>query len=216
MNDAYVVVFESQNIKFINITESLIDEYLKMINDIGNVGRMIGRTSPVSKEKELKWIRSKIEEKALIYTMIEKGSGAFIGNIELMDATKTEAELGIAITKEKQDKGYGTEAILELLKYAFNTLGLNKITLKAYPVNARAIHVYKKCGFIEYKATDEDIYMEIYKKNIDKDKYRVNPVKKTKKVRISKNLSGEDIDLLIDNRNTNKKKSICDTHEDGA
>lgn len=54
------------------------------------------------------------------------------------------------------------------------------------------------------------------KDNIDFEKYKVNPVKKTKKRNVKKELSGEDIDLLVDNRNIKKHKSICDTHEDGA
>lgn len=50
----------------------------------------------------------------------------------------------------------------------------------------------------------------------DKDKYRVKPVKVTKKKYRTNNLSGEDIMLLRDNRAIRNTKSICDIHEDGA
>lgn len=53
-------------------------------------------------------------------------------------------------------------------------------------------------------------------KSIDVDKYRVNPVKRNKKTHLNKQLTGEDIDLLNDNRRPKTSKSICDTHEDGA
>ena len=78
-----------------------------------------------------------------------------------MDATDTEAELGIAITAEKQNMGYGTEGIRRILEYGFRELGLKRIGLKAFAFNVRAIRVYEKCGFRTYQRTDEDVYMEI-------------------------------------------------------
>lgn len=155
-------VFESDRIRYVEVTEELVQDYLKMVNDLEHVGRFIGRrTEPVSEEKERKWVREKLAEKAVLFSMIEKSSGSFIGNIELMDFTETEAELGIAITAAKQDLGYGTEAIRAVTGYAFDELGLKRIFLKVYPDNGRAIRVYEKCGFREYDRTEEDVFMEI-------------------------------------------------------
>ena len=155
-------LFESDRIRYVEVTEELVQDYLKMVNDLEHVGRFIGRrTEPVSEEKERKWVREKLAEKAVLFSMIEKSSGAFIGNIELMDFTETEAELGIAITAAKQDLGYGTEAIRAATGYAFDELGLKRVFLKVYPDNGRAIRVYEKCGFREYDRTEEDVFMEI-------------------------------------------------------
>ena len=155
-------LFESDRIRYVEVTEELVQDYLKMVNDLEHVGRFIGRrTEPVSEEKERKWVREKLDEKAVLISMIEKSSGAFIGNIELMDFTETEAELGIAITAAKQDRGYGTEAIRAVTDYAFDQLVLKRVFLKVYPDNARAIRVYEKCGFREYDRTEEDVFMEI-------------------------------------------------------
>ena len=155
------LLFESDRIRYVEVSEELVPDYLRMVNDLEHVGRFIGRrTEPVSEEKERKWVREKLDEKAVLFSMIEKSSGAFIGNIELLDPTDTEAELGIAITAEKQDLGYGTEAIFAVTRYAFETLDLKRVFLKVYPDNARALRVYVKCGFREYDRTEEDIYME--------------------------------------------------------
>ena len=155
-------LFESDRIRYVEVTEELVPDYLRMVNDLEHVGRFIGkRTEPVSEEKERKWVRKKQAEKALLFSMIEKSSGAFIGNIELMDLTDSEAELGIAITAAKQDLGYGTEAIRAVTGYAFDKLGLKRIFLKVYPDNGRAIRVYEKCGFREYDRTEEDVFMEL-------------------------------------------------------
>jgi len=155
-------IFESDRISYVEVTELLVKDYLIMVNDIENVARLIGnRTAPVSEEKEIKWVRKKLEEKAELFSMIEKESGEFIGNIELMDIKDNTAELGIAITAGKQDAGYGTEAVLATIKYGFERLGMNRIFLKVYPDNIRAIRVYEKCGFNEYSRTESDVFMEI-------------------------------------------------------
>ena len=155
-------IFESEHIRYVEVSESLVPDYLRMVNDLEHVGRFIDRrTEPLSEEKERKWVREKLEEKVPLFSMIEKRSGDFIGNIELMDPTETEAELGIAITAAMQDRGYGTEAIRAVTGYAFDTLGLKRVFLKVYPDNARAIRVYQKCGFREYDRTEEDVFMEI-------------------------------------------------------
>lgn len=153
-------IFETENIKFIELTESLVEDYLSMINDV-NVARLLGRTKTVTEEGELNWIRMNLEEKAPVFSMIEKNSGKFIGNIELMDVHDAEAELGITITASMQDKGYGTESVPAIVDYGMKELNLKRIFLRVFPDNLRAIHVYEKCGFREYGRTEEDVLMEI-------------------------------------------------------
>lgn len=155
------VIFETARIAFVPVSEQLLRDYLDMVNDATNVGRWIGRTEPVSEEKERRWIRKKLEEKAPLFSMLEKESGRFIGNIELMDVRDAVGELGIAITAAQQDRGFGSEAVPALAAYGMRELGLRRIFLKVYPGNARAIHVYEKCGFRAYDRTERDIFMEI-------------------------------------------------------
>ncbi len=159
-------VFESENIRFVEVSESLVDDYLVMINDVENVQKYIRREyaprEPYTREQEIEWVNEQIREKALVFSMIEKKNSSFVGNISLMDPADSVAELGIAVTAAKQDSGYGSEAIPAVMEYGFDTLGLKKITLKVNPENARAIHVYEKCGFREYDRTYEHIFMEAY------------------------------------------------------
>ena len=155
------IVFESSNISYTELTEQLLADYLAMVNDMEHVGSLIGRTEPIPEEKELQWIRKKLEEKAPVFSMIEKKSGDFIGNIELMDICDAVGELGIAITARKQDMGFGKEAIPAIVEYGLDHLGLTRIFLKVYPNNARAIHVYEECGFREYDRDETDVFMEI-------------------------------------------------------
>lgn len=156
------ILFSSESIDFAQVSEELLEDYLALVNDYERVGQFIGRPDKLTPpEKELAWVRGKREEKALLFSMVDRRTGEFIGNIELMDPTGDEAELGIAITAAKQDMGYGTEAVRRVVEYAVQELGLRRIFLKAYPYNTRAIHVYEKCGFREVERTEAGVYMEL-------------------------------------------------------
>ena len=156
------VVFESKNIYFVEVSKEFINDYLVMMNDNENVNRFFGVTNKVfTYEDESKWVEDEINANALVWSMIEKASNQFIGNIELMEMDDNGKELGIAITANMQNKGYGTEAINTLLRYAKEKLQLKKIFLRTRLYNERAIHVYKKCGFSVYKEEQARYYMEI-------------------------------------------------------
>jgi RimJ/RimL family protein N-acetyltransferase len=155
-------IFESNRVSFVEVSEFLIEDYLTMVNDYENVNRFIGgMKSLFTREDETGWVQSKLAEKACVFSMIEKKSGDFIGNIEFMDVHDATGELGIAITAEKQDRGYGTEAVTAMTAYGRHQLGLNRIYLRTRPFNARAIRVYEKCGFKEYDRTEDHVFMEL-------------------------------------------------------
>ena len=154
-------IFESDRISFVEVAECLVNDYLEMINDESNYKRFAGGTAKTyTAEQERKWVRKKLEEKALVFSMIEKKSGKFIGNIELMHPTDSDGELGIGITAKMQNVGFGTEAVNALTEYAMRQLGMNRVYLRTNPQNSRAIHVYQKCGFKEYDRTDEHVFMQ--------------------------------------------------------
>ena len=155
-------IFESDNILFVEVSGELIGDYLAMVNDHAHVNRFIGGTrTSYTREQEARWVRAKLDEKAPVFSMIERKSGEFIGNVELMDADGTEGELGIAITAGKQDRGFGTEAVRAMTAYALDRMGLERVFLRTRPWNARAIRVYEKCGFREYAREGEHVFMEI-------------------------------------------------------
>ena len=162
----YQVVFESENILFVKLNEKLINDYLNMINNPEVASMISHEIHTYTYEDELKWLKLKLQENAICFSMIEKQTGDFIGNIEIMKINNNIGELGITITPKKQNKHYGTEAIKALLKYAFDNLNLDGMELEVFRTNLRAIHCYENVGFkIDGKGkTDEDIHMIIYRK----------------------------------------------------
>ena len=157
-------IFESERISFVEVSEQLIGDYLAMVNDIENVARFIGeRREKYTEEAEIDYIKDKMDNNATMFSMLEKGTNEFIGNIEFFNRIFDEAEWGIALTAKMQNKGYGTEALKRSVEYGFNELGLKRIYLIVYVNNPRAKHVYEKCGFKEFKRNDVDVFMEIEK-----------------------------------------------------
>ena len=164
----YEIVFESERIYFVKVSEKLAKDYMEMCNDVEGVQQFISHDRRTyTYEGELNWIKKKLEGNEQIFSMIEKGTNQFIGNIEIMDMTDTTGELGIAITRKMQDKHYGQESIKRLIDYAFNTLGLESLYLNVYNFNPRGIKCYEKCGFVKDGPgkTEEDIHMIIKNTN---------------------------------------------------
>lgn len=168
------VLFESDNIYYVNVSKELIDDYLVMINDESVQRRISKKRKVYTYEDEVVWVDKHLKDKNIIFSMVERDTQLFIGNIELMDVTESSAELGICITPHMQGKHHGSEAVRWIIDYGFNTLNLDEITLKVFSHNIGAINVYKRIGFEEYKrdldvvtvdgVSVDDIYMRLRRK----------------------------------------------------
>lgn len=61
------------------------------------------------------------------------------------------ANLGIVFDRRYTNCGYGTTALLALLKYYFETMKMRSLYLDVAVHNKRAIKIYEKCGFVIVK-----------------------------------------------------------------
>ncbi len=88
-------------------------------------------------------------------------NGEYVGTISLkhINQTNKNAEYAIALHKDAQGKGLGTQASRELLKIAFNDLSLNKVYLDVLSDNSSAIHLYKKLGFKEEGELKQHVFI---------------------------------------------------------
>lgn len=134
------ILLESDRILYIKVSENLINDYLNMVNNHNISKYLFKEIKTFTYEDELNWVNEKLEENAEVFSMIEKNTNKFIGNIELMNLENNSAEIGICITEEFQNKHYGSESLKTIINYAFNNLNLNKLTLTVFSFNERAIH----------------------------------------------------------------------------
>jgi RimJ/RimL family protein N-acetyltransferase len=107
---------------------------------------------PLTRERIESWTNHIDYDKNLpILALIkEDGKQRIIGSASLSfnsaEALRHKAELGITVHDDYQNMGLGTAMINHLLDIA-QKKGLKKVHLCVNTDNARAIHVYEKCGF---------------------------------------------------------------------
>jgi len=71
------------------------------------------------------------------------------------------ASFRIALFAEKYfGKGYGSQATQLMLQYGFEQLDLHRIELEVFDFNPRALHVYKKAGFVQEGVKRDVLYWE--------------------------------------------------------
>jgi diamine N-acetyltransferase len=110
---------------------------------------------PLSYEEELRWFENLAEhpvsERPLAIEIQEGDKWHMIGNCGFhnISAINRSAEVGIFIgEKSLWNMGYGSETMQLLLKYGFESLNLNRISLVVYDDNSGAIRAYEKAGFV--------------------------------------------------------------------
>ena len=72
-----------------------------------------------------------------------------------------DAFVGIGVgEREFWGKGYGTDAMKVILRYAFQELNLRRVSLDTFEYNPRAIRSYEKAGFVHEGRARDFLYRE--------------------------------------------------------
>ncbi|MBT7227936.1 GNAT family N-acetyltransferase [Candidatus Parcubacteria bacterium] len=128
-----------------------MEAFQRWINDPGVRKFMTGFT-PIGLQEEEEWIDGLGKRKNNITFAIETLEGELIGNIGLhgIDWVARVATTGALIGDEQnRGKGYGTDAKMILLDYAFHTLNLRKVCSEAIAYNGRSLAFNARCGYKE-------------------------------------------------------------------
>jgi len=129
---------------------------------------------PFSRERIERWTSNIDYDKNLpILALIkEEGKQRIIGTASLslnsVEAFEHKAELGVTVHDDYQNMGLGTAMVNHLLDIA-RKKGLKKVFLLVNTDNARAIHVYERCGF----RTEAKLIKEHYRNGRLGDDYRM-------------------------------------------
>ena len=99
-----------------------------------------------------KWIEKYFEKEGdhsfAIRTLADE---RIIGGIGLDGITWTHRDCYVGIglgDREFWGKGYGTDAMKIILRYAFTELNLHRVTLGVFEYNQRGVRSYEKAGFV--------------------------------------------------------------------
>lgn len=133
------------------IQESDLEEYYAFLQD-PEMNRLTGSQKEFTRVEIVDWIKKislKHEDRIDLMIML-KETDELLGEVVLneIDPINRSANIRIGIQgTHHRGKGYGTEAIISMLRYGFKTVKLHRIHLGVYAFNPRAIHVYEKIGF---------------------------------------------------------------------
>lgn len=108
------------------------------------------QNAPLHWGRHLDWYTWQSQDSSVSMFTIEVGSGfAGVCGLTDIDMVNRRAEFSLYIAPKKQKAGLGQEALCQLLEYGFNDLGLNRIWGEVYDGNDKALHIFKKLGFLQ-------------------------------------------------------------------
>lgn len=115
---------------------------------------------PMTREGAARWVQWLSERP---HTWVIEIEGTFAGEIRLdnVNLQDRRATMAIGISNPSLlGKGFGTEAIMLLLRHAFIEMKLHRIGIRVLAYNKRAIRAYEKCGFTVEGRERETAYVK--------------------------------------------------------
>lgn len=121
-----------------------------MLNDAEMESFVIGWSFPTSKIQQQDWYLKVKDDKNNQRYIIETEEDGAVGLITLteIDWKNRTALHGIKLAnKEKRAKGIGTDAVMAILRYAFDELGLHRLDCVWFDDNIASKALHTKCGW---------------------------------------------------------------------
>ena len=132
------------------IADTDTDNIVRWRNDPAVLHNFIDRRA-ITPLSHRTWLRTRVatgEVRQFIVTRLD--TGADIGSVFLrdVDAANGHCEYGIFLGENSaRGRGFGSEACVLALRYAFGELGMHRVFLRAFADNEQALRSYEKAGF---------------------------------------------------------------------
>jgi RimJ/RimL family protein N-acetyltransferase len=114
--------------------------------------RLTATHATFTEEQIRKWLagRPGLDDR-MDWAILRKEDRAHVGDLAFTDLDPHNHSIAFRIALNGPEffgKGYGTEATKLALDYAFDVVGLHRVSLEVFEFNPRAQRVYEKCGFV--------------------------------------------------------------------
>ena len=129
-------------------------EIRKWVNDEETTRYLSTRFWPAQTEVDTQEFLSRMlqsSHNAYNFVIARIEDESYLGQLDMfrVDWRLRQGEIGMVIgSAEDRGKGYGTEALLLLARFAFQSLGLERIEREVHMDNAAAKRCYEKAGFV--------------------------------------------------------------------
>jgi len=156
------------------------EEHLELMMKLQNEEesrQYLNRFMPLTLEQEREWLRKAVGADKLVLVVCEKKHMTPIGTMGMhaIDLKNRRGMTGTAILPAYCGMGYGTDAKMLLLTWAFNELGLQKVESRVIAFNGRSKRYSEKCGYKEITrlkkhwfrrgSWHDEILMEVFAKD---------------------------------------------------
>lgn len=119
---------------------------------------------PTTVEDEARFMANQTSYSAGDYQFaIERlDNSQFIGQCGFLQVSwkNRRAEIAIMLDQKAIGRGYGTEAVSLLCRFAFEEMNLHKLKATVFSFNAPAIRCYEKNGFVMEGTLKDEVYRE--------------------------------------------------------
>ena len=153
----------THNVSIRPITEADTDKIVKWRNAPSVMEHFIYRTA-LTREGHLGWFRNRVQTGEVAqFIIVDEEAGEDVGSVYLrdIDTENKKCEYGIFIGEDScRGKGIGSAAAKLALDYAFDTLGLNRVFLRVFADNTRAIKSYENAGFVYEGKFRDDVIID--------------------------------------------------------
>ncbi len=146
-------MLQTENIRLRALEPEDIDILYKWENDT-RIWKISNTLAPFSKYILRRFIEDQkydiYETKQLRMIIESRSNKRAVGAIDLfdIDPTNRRAGIGILVYEDRdQGQGYASAALTEMIKYAFQILGLNQLYCNVLSNNLRSLNLFKSKGF---------------------------------------------------------------------
>ena len=132
----------------------------EMFNDPQMEQMVVGWAFPLSQYAQEQWFMQHYNDPDMRFVIeTEQGEPIGIATLLEIDWKNKMAQHGIKLAgKQQRGKGYGTDAVMAIMRYAFDELGLHRLNGAWFPDNEASKAMYMKCGWKEEGVRRDYIY----------------------------------------------------------
>lgn len=154
---------EGEQIYLRPITMEDTDLVIKWRNDKRVVQNFIYR-KPITKEEHIQWMEQKVAKgKVIQFIICDKKTHQALGvvYIQNIEEEHSKAEEGIFLGEtEAFGRGIGTEAARLMIRYAFEELGLHKLTARVLAYNMASRKMHESAGYKQEAYFEKELFLD--------------------------------------------------------
>ncbi len=145
------IILEAQRLILRPFQESDIPEIVHLLQDPAISETTLNIPYPYTESHARHWLVAQRQDweagRGYTFAITRRADDQLLGAIDIRPKPRfRKAELGYWIGKPYWGQGYATEAVRTIMRYGFETLGLNRIYASHFPENPASGRVMQKAG----------------------------------------------------------------------